>query len=110
VPPVEHSVSWHDTIRIKGSVCHAVGVLQLCFTSGMPLLFSSTLTLSTSLFFFLLFSKLSKDDAKELGFVLAFGLVLGLALGLALGLVLGLVLGLALGLLRFCQTCVSVSR
>jgi len=27
VPPVEHSVSWNDTIRIKRSVFHAIGVL-----------------------------------------------------------------------------------
>jgi len=27
VPPVEHSVSWHDAIRIKRSVCHAIGML-----------------------------------------------------------------------------------
>ena len=51
MPPVEHSVSWHDAIRIEGSVCHAIGVLRLCFTSGMPLLFRLTLILSTSLFF-----------------------------------------------------------
>ena len=31
LPPVKHlhSVSWHDTIRIKRSVCHAVGVLLM---------------------------------------------------------------------------------
>jgi len=67
--------------------------------SGMPFLFSSTLTLATSLFFsFLLFSKLSKVYVSVLGLRLAFGLALGLALGLVLGLALGLVLGLALGL------------
>jgi len=29
VPPVEHkhSVTWHDTIRMKRLVCHAVGAL-----------------------------------------------------------------------------------
>ena len=28
MPAVKHSVSWHDAIRIKGSVCRAIGVLQ----------------------------------------------------------------------------------
>ena len=27
VPPVEQSVSWHDAIRMKRSVCHAIGML-----------------------------------------------------------------------------------
>ena len=59
VPPAEHSVSWHDAIRIKRSVCHAISMLlvaqRLCFTSGIPLLFSSTLTMVTSVFFFFYF-------------------------------------------------------
>jgi len=29
VPPVEDSVSWHDAIRIKRSVCHAYSVLLI---------------------------------------------------------------------------------
>jgi len=29
VLPVEHSVLWHDTIQIKRSVCHAIGVLLI---------------------------------------------------------------------------------
>jgi len=27
VLPVEHSVLWHDAIRIKRSFCHAIGML-----------------------------------------------------------------------------------
>jgi len=27
VPPLEHSVSWHDAIRMKRLVCHAIGIL-----------------------------------------------------------------------------------
>ena len=60
VPSVTDLVLWHDAISIKRSVCRAIGVLLvaywLCFKSGMPLPFSSTLTLATSLFFFLIFS------------------------------------------------------
>ena len=27
VPPIKHLVSWHDTIRIKRPVCHAISVV-----------------------------------------------------------------------------------
>jgi len=39
VSPVKHLVSLHDAVRIKRSVCHAIGMLLvalwLCFMSGM---------------------------------------------------------------------------
>jgi len=64
-----YSVSWHDAIQIKGSVCHAIGVLRLCFTFGiMPLLLSSTLTLLTFLlFFFYFFQNFPKFTLRCLG-------------------------------------------
>ena len=53
MPPVEYSVLWHNAN--KRSVCHAIIVLLvaqwLCFTSGLPLFFSSTLTFSFFTFF-----------------------------------------------------------
>jgi len=56
VRPVEDSVSWHDAILRKRSLCQENAVLLvvqlLCVTAAMPMVFSSTLTLPTFLLFF----------------------------------------------------------
>jgi len=53
----ENSVSWHDAIPTKTSLCQENAVLLvvswLCVTAAVPLVFGSTLTLPTfSLLFF----------------------------------------------------------
>ena len=62
MPPVKDSVSWHDAIPTKRSLCQENTVLlmvqRLCDTAAMPMVFGSTLTLRDLSFFFFAFFKL----------------------------------------------------
>ena len=60
--PAEHSVSWHDAIQTKRSLCREHTVLLVVQWLGdvaaMPMVAGSTLALPTFFSFFLLFSRL----------------------------------------------------
>ena len=58
------------------SNCRAARSIAVCFASGMPLLFSSTLTLATYLFFF--FQNFPLCTGVRFRVRLALGIVLGL--------------------------------
>ena len=55
----DYGYAWPDAIQIKGSVCHLNRVdliaQGLCITADMPMVFGSTLTLPTFIFFFTFF-------------------------------------------------------
>ena len=59
MPAVEDSVSWHDVIPRKRSLCQKNAILLMVHWLGviaaMPTVFGSTLTLPTFIFFFAFF-------------------------------------------------------
>ena len=61
MPIVKDSVSWHDVIPTKRSLCQKNTVLQhLGVTAAMPMVFGSTLTLLTFISFLCFFQALRR--------------------------------------------------
>ena len=121
MPPVEHSISWHDTIRMKRSVCHPIHgaarsvVVMLHVWYAIAFRFNSHF--GDFAFFFLTFFKTFLTFPLGVRFRVQLAFALQLAFGFRVNIWVrvedeGLALGASVSfevsilcLLRFCQSC-----